>query len=222
MANIGRARPLCVAIEGIDGAGKATAATLLRDKLAAQGRRAMLLSFPRYEETRAAALIGDLLNKRFASPSPECTASVFALDRAEFFASAALDADVLIFDRFVMSNVAFQMARLDGERRRAVAAFILDLEFEKFRTPRPDLNVLIDVSEPVAAQFILKKGSRSYTADKMDAFEADRRFQQAVRDAYHELAAQEAGGPWLVVPVAPETDVRMTPDEAADMILARL
>jgi dTMP kinase len=53
---------LLVAIEGGDGAGKATAAAVVAARLEAMGKRTTVLSFPRYAETPAAG--------RWASISP--------------------------------------------------------------------------------------------------------------------------------------------------------
>ena len=72
-----------LAIEGADGAGKATASALVVEQLRAAGRTADVVSFPRYTETvggwalgvgwtvLVATLLGGLPGHRAALPSRE-------------------------------------------------------------------------------------------------------------------------------------------------------
>ena len=58
---------MLMAIEGIDGAGKGTLTANLARLAAAAGVTTATLSFPRYQQTKFAALIGQYLNGRFGA-----------------------------------------------------------------------------------------------------------------------------------------------------------
>src|SRR5438477_4414931 len=116
---------MLIAIEGIDGAGKGTQSHLLRARLAQAGLHVELLSFPRYGETFFARSIADYLNGRFGplkAIDPHLPAMLYAGDR---FESRALiqqlggAADVVLFDRYVASNLAHQAARVALDARPA-------------------------------------------------------------------------------------------------------
>jgi dTMP kinase len=212
--------PTLIALEGIDGSGKGTAAAMLVKRLAARGVRAEVVSFPRYGETQAAKLIAAMLNGEFKPPSAIYAATLFALDRAEWMKRPPLDVDMIVFDRYVMSNIAFQTARAAPEERAALADWLVDLEFTRLGTPPPRLNILLDVPEPIAASFLLRKEARSYTNEKMDAFEADRPYQAAVRSAYLDLATRKVGGAWAVIDVAPDQRSEpLAPSAVVDAVL---
>ena len=101
--------PLIV-IEGIDGSGKGTQAKALTDRLNDAGRRAELLSFPRYRETLFGHAIGDFLNGRFGQLNevhPFLASVLYAADRYESKAvllKALEQNEVVICDRYVPSN----------------------------------------------------------------------------------------------------------------------
>ena len=158
-----------VAIEGIDGSGKGTQAKRLLERLKAEGQRATLLSFPRYDATFFGRAVGDFLNGAFGSLDqvhPFFSALLFAGDRFEsrsLLADALAGNDVVVLDRYVASNVAHQAARLEGTARERLIAAIEYLEFELYRLPRPDLTVLLDLSVSQAQHLIANKPARSYT-----------------------------------------------------------
>jgi dTMP kinase len=125
-----------IAIEGIDGSGKGTQAQLLLQRLEEQGRRATLLSFPRYEATFFGRTVGEYLNGAFGSLGqvhPFFASLLFAGDRFEsrtVLTDALAANDVVVLDRYVASNVAHQAARLAGEARRQLIEAIERVEFE--------------------------------------------------------------------------------------------
>lgn len=114
-----------VAIEGIDGAGKATQTELLRARLVSSGFSVGVRSFPVYESFFGST-IRQLLDGRLphsAETVDPCSMALwYALDRWE--AVRALDRteyDWLILNRFTLSNAVYQSARVEvagtGERQ---------------------------------------------------------------------------------------------------------
>ncbi|MFM7919243.1 MAG: thymidylate kinase, partial [Planctomycetaceae bacterium] len=168
-----------IAIEGIDGAGKGTQASRLKESLAARGLRAAVLQFPRYSATSFGAAIGDFLNGRFgtlAEVHPQLAAVLYAGDRFEsrgLLLELMEQHDVVVLDRFVGSNLAHQASRLTGAARLALIEWIERIEFGVFQLPRPDLTVLIDMSSQMSRELVSRKGQRDYTEREADLQESD-------------------------------------------------
>jgi len=192
-----------VAIEGADGVGKNTASRGLCDALNASGRRATVIGFPRYGETVAGVTIGRYLAGDMPVPvSPHAAATLYALDRFEWrdrIAEAAEAHDVLIFDRYTASNMAYQGARVPADQARALMDWILALETGQFALPVPGVSIYLDTPWDLARALILQKAERSYTSKSFDAYEADIALQQRVRANYEAIVAAGLLGPWQVV-----------------------
>jgi len=83
------------------------------------GLRAETISFPRYGHTFFSASIAEYLNGQFSGvehTAPHLAALLFAGDRFEsrdLLFQADATHDVVILDRYVASNMAYQSARLN-------------------------------------------------------------------------------------------------------------
>ncbi len=212
---------MLIDLEGIDGSGKGTQAQRLCDRFAQSGVSAALVSFPRYEATLFGRAVGEFLNGRFGSLDqvhPFLVSLLFAGDRFEskqYLLDAIALHDVVVLDRYVPSNVAHQASKLDGVLRTELAGRILDVEFNIFGLPRPDLVLLLDLPVSVAQQLIAKKSARKYTDRKADIQEADANYLGRVRNVYHELAAAEPN--WQMIPCCEGERLR-TVDEVHQLI----
>src|SRR5436305_4094553 len=170
---------MLIAIEGIDAAGKNTQAGLLRTRAEACGLSAAVLSFPRYGETRYAQFVADYLNGAYGdlgAVGPHFAGLLYAGDRMESRAmvrSLAEMNDLLIFDRYVASNLAYQAAKLAPHRREEFIAWLAEIEYDIHGLPPADVTVLLDVPPATAAQLMTRKRQRSYTADVRDLHERD-------------------------------------------------
>ena len=188
---------MLIDLEGIDGSGKGTQARKLCDRFVQSGVSAALVSFPRYEATLFGRAVGEFLNGRFGSLDqvhPFLVSLLFAGDRFEskqYLLDAIASHDVVVLDRYVPSNVAHQASKLEGAARTELTRRILDIEFNIFGLPRPDVVVLLDLPVRVAQQLIAKKSARQYTDRPADIQEADAEYLARVHDVYHELAATE-------------------------------
>lgn len=191
---------ILLAIEGADGVGKNSAATRIVDELNAAGRRATMLSFPRYGETVGGVALGQFLAGSLPVPvTPHAAAVLYALDRFEsrgVIEAAMATHDVVVFDRYIASNMAYQAAKLPPEDARAMLAWILKLELEQFGLPRPTLSIYLDTPWDLARDLILQKRQRSYTDRSYDEHEADTALQLRVRDAYAAMVEDGLLGPW--------------------------
>ncbi len=112
-----------LAIEGADGAGKATATAAVTERLNAAGLSAAALSFPRYAETVGGWALGEYLAGRLPhAAAPETAATLYALDRFEsrpHLIELAETHDIIVFDRYIASNMAYQAAQVPADQAPA-------------------------------------------------------------------------------------------------------
>jgi dTMP kinase len=214
---------IIVAIEGADGAGKNTTSRGLCDALMAAGRSAGIIGFPRYGETLGGVTIGRVLAGDMpVAASPRAAAVLYALDRMESLAAireAADSHDVLILDRYIASNMAYQTARLgEGEDPRALMDWILALETGPFALPVPHLSIYLDTPWELARALILQKAERSYTSKSFDEYEADIALQQRVRANYQAIVAADLLGPWQRVEASRDGRMRPPAQIVADIL----
>ena len=213
-----------IAIEGIDGAGKGTQAARLVASLRDMGLKADSLQFPRYGSTTFGSAIGDFLNGRFGSlheVHPQLAAVLYAGDR---FESRSLllrmmeENDVVVLDRFVGSNLAHQSAKLDGEARIELIKWIETIEFEVFSLPRPQLNILIDMSSQMSRELVARKAVRDYTDQEADLQESDLPYLEKVRRCYLALAHSRLD--WRTVHgLKDDGSLRTIDDVAAEILM---
>jgi dTMP kinase len=216
---------LLVAIEGADGAGKATAAANLCEQLVTRGYSASVISFPRYQQTVGGVALGEFLSGRMPVPvTAKAAAVLYALDRLEsvqFVAEAAAANDVIVFDRYVASNMVYQAAKVPAEEAAELMRWIYQLEIETFGVLPPDLSIYIDTPLEAAKKLMMLKSARSYTDRKYDEHEADTVLQEAVRRNYADMAQMGLAGPWQVVQTTSPSGLRL-PVEIATEILGHV
>ncbi|MGD9987185.1 dTMP kinase [Pseudonocardia sp.] len=192
-----------VVIEGLDGAGKRTLTDGLCAALAAQGTSTARLAFPRYDDDVHAELARDALYGRLGdlSDSVHGMAVLFALDRRaaipelrELLAAV----DVVIVDRYVASNAAYNAARLHQDAAGEVVGWVRELEIERFGLPVPDLQLLLQVPPEVAAERAVGR-ARTETGRHRDRYESDDDLQARTGAVYARLAAASWLSEWVVV-----------------------
>lgn len=202
---------MLVAIEGIDGAGKHTQSALLLERARAHGLSAALVSYPRYGRGVFSGGIEALLAGELGQGNdPRLVGLLFAGDRFEDRAAltdALAGCDLVVADRYVASNLAYQAARADGERRGAIVEFLARVEYEVFGLPRPDLNVLLDL--PLDLALTRLSAREDGVRPAQDHYESDHRLLAACAATY---AAMARGEDWAVIAAADPTGER--PPEA--------
>ena len=208
-----------IALEGIDAAGKRTQADLLRSRAEAQGRTLTLLSFPRYAQTHFGAAVAAYLNGQYGAAEaidPHLSALLFAGDRFESraaIAEAAATHDVVLFDRYVASNLAYQAARLDAGARPDFLAWLAHLEYEVYGLPRAHLTLYLDVPVATATRLIYQRKQRAYTPEQADLYERDADYLARCAEVYHHLVAEQFESRWQAVRCT-DADGTMRPPEA--------
>jgi dTMP kinase len=165
---------LLVALEGLDQSGKQTQATLLGERLSADGRAPILLSFPDYETPLGAELSRALADER--EYGAELMQLLYVANRYEHkdaMARARAEGAVVICDRYVASSVAY------GEAQGVDPVWLQDVQRH---LPRPDLTVLLDIAPDVSL--------RRKATDR-DRYERDLALLGRVRESYRRQAGED-------------------------------
>jgi dTMP kinase len=157
---------LLVAIEGIDGAGKTTAATLLAQYCGEKGVACLLSKEPTGNqwgrELRETAKAGRL--------TLEKEMELFVADRREHVARAIQPAlnegSVVILDRYFYSTAAYQ-----GARGADVAGI---LATNRSFAPEPHLTLLLDLDVAEGLQRIRKRGDKPNHFENVEGLTAAR------------------------------------------------
>ncbi len=188
-----------IVLEGLDGAGKSTQITKLREMFRAKGVESEYLHFPRFDapvygELIARFLRGDLGGVE--SVNPYLVALLYAGDRADAAVTIRKwlnDGKVVIVDRYVYSNIGYQCAKIaDKEERNTLREWILHTEFEEFGIPKPDVSLFLDVPFAFTERKLteVREGEdREYLQGGKDIHEASLDLQRRVREVYLESAS---------------------------------
>jgi dTMP kinase len=189
-------------IEGIDASGKSTQINLLRQYFREHNIPYQYLHFPRTDSPVFGKLIGMFLRGELGAidtVNPYLVALIYAGDRnnAKTMLQEWLQQDyLLLVDRYVYSNIAFQGAKLEDDKEIGeLSNWIKYLEYEYYRIPRPDINFFLDVPTEFTRSRLKnkRKGTdREYLQGKDDIHEKDLGFQKNVREIYlREISKEE-------------------------------
>ena len=135
-----------IVIEGLDGSGKATQTKILCEKISALGKKVTKLEFPNYESP-AAAPVKMYLDGEFGDKPDDVNAyaasAFYAVDRVasylQFWKKECDNGGVILSDRYVTSNIIYQMSKLPKEEWNSFIDWLNDFEYEKLGIPKPDL-----------------------------------------------------------------------------------
>ncbi|MFA5444032.1 MAG: thymidylate kinase [Bacteroidales bacterium] len=192
---------MLIVLEGLDGAGKSTQLKAMQAYFKERRQAVNYMHFPCYDTPVYGTLIARFLRGDCGSidkVDPYLVSLLFAGNRYEMSSRIRewlAAGNVVLLDRYVYSNIAFQCAKLtDSAERTCLRNWILKMEFEHFGIPRPDINLFLDV--PLS--FVKEKlesprqgEDRSYLEGKSDIHEASVVFQQTVREIYLQQTAMD-------------------------------
>jgi len=213
---------MLLAIEGIDGAGKGTLCQSLLAQAKKRGIRSASLSFPRYGETQFSDLVARYLRGEMGIKNQvpaRYAALLYGGDRFEsrdVLLALIADNDLVILDRYIYSNIAYNVAKLPPAEQAELIAWIEELEFGMFELPRPDLTLLLATPTELADRQVGKKEKRSYTEQTRDIHEADRDYLSRVSEVYGKLA-ETGGGSWSTINPLDDLGVLRRPEDIAMM-----
>ena len=188
-----------VVIEGLDGSGKSTQIRLLKEYFEKEKINYEYLHFPRTDAPVYGELIARFLRGEMGDISlvdPYLVALIYAGDRndaKDLIYEWRKQGTFVLVDRYVISNIAFQCAKLGTQKEREVLKdWILNLEYNYYGLPVPDMNIFLDVPFSFTSSQLQnpREGSdRNYLKGAKDIHEEDLSFQAKVREVYLSLLA---------------------------------
>jgi dTMP kinase len=196
-------QPKFIAIEGLDGAGKSTQIDLLQQFLAHEGKPTRFIHFPRHNDGIFGTLISRFLRGEFGSVDqvhPQLVALLFAEDRMDFapvIRNWLEEGYYVLVDRYVFSNIAFQVAKLKDEKEKeSLRKWILEFEFGYNKLPKPDISLYLDVPFEFTLRALetrAQNDDRPYLGGEADIHEADFSLQWGVKHEYEHLCVTGEG-----------------------------
>ena len=184
-----------IVIEGTDCSGKETQAKMAVEKLRKKGINIFTYGFPRYDTPTGKIVGGPYLGKSYICDGwfSEGASNVDALVASAYYAADRryniaeikqhLDnGDIVLLDRYVESNMAYQGGKLKtSEERKRIYEKLDKLEFDIMELPRPDAVIFLYM--PYEYATILKKGRK----EEADQIESDAEHLIQAQNAYLEL-----------------------------------
>lgn len=185
-----------IVIEGTDCSGKQTQSGKLYEELTNQGYKVKAFQFPRYDTPTGMIIGGSYLGKPaigkglFPEGAPNVPGKVaslyFAADRVYNIGEiekSLSEGYVVILDRYVESNMAFQGGKIfDLKERRKMYKFLYTLEYKLLKLPKPDIKIFLYMPYESACE--LKKNR----PEVPDQHEKDENILRNAENAYKEIA----------------------------------
>lgn len=208
-----------IVLEGIDGSGKETQASLLEKKLKEKGREVMHISFPDYKSPSSALvkmyLKGDF-GKNPEDVNPYAASLFYAVDRFASYRMKWKDfyqkGGIIIADRYTTSNMVHQMTKYEDKKaRKDFLSWLEKTEYEELELPVPDLVILLDIPLGVSENLVKE---RARQGGSMDIHEQHLDYLRKCHDAYQELVNLYG---WKRIPCTEKGKLRTIEDIGEDV-----
>lgn len=217
-------------MEGLDGSGKSTQVNNLRSFFERQEIVYHYIHFPRTTDPYFGELVARFLRGEFGDideVDPYLVAMLYAGDRndaANEIRQKLAEGVLVLVDRYVCSNIAFQCAKVrDDKKAEKLKNWILGLEYERFGIPKPDINLFLDVPFEFTRDNLKKNRDgtdRAYLKGGRDIHEEDLDFQKRVREQYIKQVEQD--DTFFLLECADQKGSVLNPDAIFDQITGLL
>lgn len=147
---------MVIVIEGTDGSGKQTQTELLFNYLKESGKNVKKQSFPNYDSP-SASLVKMYLNGEFGginALNTKQSSVFFAVDRLATmlqYKDFLSNEGILLFDRYVSSNILHQASKIkDKTERDNFVNWLENFEYNELALPCPDITIFLDLKPSIS------------------------------------------------------------------------
>ena len=179
-----------IVIDGFGGNFKTTQCALLAVKLDQIGLNYEVIRLPRYDAQPYGPFIRRYLEGEFGPAdqfNPYFASLPYAEDRRglrRHIRRALKAGRWLIFDRYIHSSIAYQGAKLEGEKREEFIGWLIELEFKHFGLEPEDLGILLDMPVELSLSFAEERGA----GEGPDSHKQDFNFSCEIASLYRQMA----------------------------------
>ena len=177
-----------IVIEGLDGSGKGTQSKLVYEELKNRGYKVKKLTFPDYDSPTSSLVkmyLGGELGDSPDAVNAYAASAFYAVDRvASYLKTWKKDyeeCDYIIADRYVTSNIIYQMSKVAENEREEYIKWCEDFEYNRLGVPKPDVVIYLDMPPHVSQKLM----SNRYAGDesKKDIHEKNMSFLLSCRES---------------------------------------
>lgn len=209
-----------IAIDGLDGSGKATQSALLASSLEGEGRRVRRLSFPVYDSKSSIFVkmyLSGELGKNAGDTNAFAASSFFSMDRyvsfcSDWKADYEREDTTLIADRYTSANAVHQLSKLERTKWDSYLSWLIDFEYNKLLLPKPGLVIYLEVAPEISMKLIESRSKE--TGRAKDIHELDPDFLRKSYEAA--LYASDALG-WTKIRCFEHGDIRPVDEIAKEV-----
>ena len=208
-----------VNIEGTDGAGKQTQSALLAKEIGA-----LLMSYPRYDKESSFAVKSFLRGNlgTLSEVSPYTASITYAVDRVISYNTEPEWEQYrtgihMVTDRWVMSNITHQSARLKGEEKEKFIQWVTELEYVHNKLPKPDINIFLDMPVWASEKLCESRINKATGENKKDIIESD---IDALNSIYNNAVEIAKRFDAIIIPCTEGKRIRSIEEIHADVMTA--
>lgn len=217
-------------IDGTDGAGKQTQTERLLAAARRRGLRAATIDFPGYARTTSGRVVRQYLDGAFGDAAvvhPMLASYPYAVDRFE--SAPALrqllaENDLVVADRYVVSNIAYQAAKLPAAERPAFRDWCASLDYDVLGNPRENAVIFLSLPIEISQRLIAQRNRSQGVTVAADLHESNQRYLATVLEEYKVLCGQRDG--WYEIDCSDaHNGIRPIDDIAAeieDLVFSRI
>lgn len=186
-------RARLIAIDGGDGCGKNTQTLKLVERLEKEGKNVKYLTFPDYNKNTS-IFVKKYLNGDFGSREevkPQVASLFFALDRyatINEWKSIFEDPEMIVIcDRYVTSNMLYQMVRYENnDQQLAFLRWLETTEYDLLDLPAPDITLFLTLPLSVRKEMLETRTGKT-GGNTGDIHEKDLDYLRQIDDAQYKL-----------------------------------
>lgn len=186
-------RARLIVIDGGDGCGKNTQTLKLVERLEKEGKHVKYLTFPDYNKNTS-IFVKKYLNGDFGGREevkPQVASLFFALDRyatINEWKSIFEDPEMIVIcDRYVTSNMLYQMVRYENnDQQLAFLRWLETTEYDLLDLPAPDITLFLTLPLSVRKEMLETRTGKT-GGNTGDIHEKDLDYLRQIDDAQYKL-----------------------------------